>query len=330
MKRSSLLRPRPHLRCEARSIPRGASPRRVAEKLLDGRELLVEDRYGTGADAMEALAELLGPAPREHHARRARERRLREAGGRLFAPIEAGRLALAGARNIGFLEELYPELQAFWLPFPDVQRLSGAWERHRDGVHLAVLGRHVHPYFGTYAPTRTEHLELFATWLSAYEGPRESAIDVGCGCGVLALMLEKAGFERVLATDTNPNAVESLRRERTDRIEVREADLLGGQTAELVVFNPPWLKGEPEDLLDTALYWQPGLFERFFDQALGQRVVLLFSDILGLVQPEVEHPIQAELARGRFRLVQKLRRKVKPTRGRRTKERVEVWELAPS
>ena len=44
------------------------------------------------------------------------------------------------------------------------------------------------------------------------------------------------------------------------------------------------------------------------------------------------HPILSELERGRFKLVQKLQRKVKPAPGkdgrrRRTREKVEVWEL---
>jgi len=63
------------------------------------------------------------------------------------------------------------------------------------------------------------------------------------------------------------------------------------------------------------------------------RIVLLFSNIISLVQPDVPHPLETELARGRLRLVSKIKRKVKPGvdklgRRRRTRERVEVWELA--
>ena len=62
-------------------------------------------------------------------------------------------------------------------------------------------------------------------------------------------------------------------------------------------------------------------------------MVLIFSNIMRLMQPEVAHPIDAELEGSRFRLVQKLQRKVKPSVGpdgrrRRTREKVEVWELA--
>jgi len=91
-------------------------------------------------------------------------------------------------------------------------------------------------------------------------------------------------------------------------------------------------------VLDQALCFQDGLFERLFEQAaerLGPsgRLVIVFSTIIRLVQPEVPHPIDAELEGDRFRLVQRLQRKVKPARGpdgskRRTREKVEVWELA--
>ena len=76
----------------------------------------------------------------------------------------------------------------------------------------------------------------------------------------------------------------------------------------------------------------PVLFERFFDQAQQKltkngTIVLIFSNILTLLRPDIPHPIESELQNGRFELVQKLRRKVKPQKGKRTKEKVEVWEL---
>ena len=157
-------------------------------------------------------------------------------------------------------------------------------------------------------------------------------------------MLCKRGFERVLATDSNPNAIESVRREvrrlSGRPIDLSHCDLLGDDPppADLVVFNPPWTKGSTDGFLDRALYFEDGLFERFFDQAIDRitpdgRIVLLFSNVIRLVQPDVPHPIDAELDRGRLRLVQKLTRRVRPTpdksgRRRKTKEKVEVWELA--
>ncbi len=344
---SKLHRPEPHRLQHTRRVDADTSPERAAGWLLQGDTLRLSDRYGLGLDILEQLLPLLEPpgegAPFAQ--RRAFQARYRQAALRLLAPIRDHRVDLEAAPPVGFLAELYPELSHFALPVVELEDMANAWRRYRDGVHLAVLGQRVHPFYGTYAPTRTAHLELFATWLSGYAGARAVAVDVGTGCGVLALMLARAGFDRVLATDINPNAVESVRRELQRRpepppIEPRLRDLLGQARtqANLIAFNPPWTQGEVHSPLDAALLFEEGLFERFFDQALshlapGGRVVLLFSTIMQLVQPELPHPILSELERGRFVLVDKLQRRIRPKRDdrgirRRTRERVELWELA--
>jgi hypothetical protein len=345
----ALHRPRPLPSPAAPSVDRTTPPGKAAARLLDGEVLVVTDRYGTGAEILARLQSLV-PQPAEdasYEARQGARRAFREASLRLLAPIVDHRLALADAGEIGFLRELYPEIPTFFLPFVQAQELHGAWARYQEGIHLAVLGHRLHPFYGTYAPTRVSHLELFGTWLSQYQGPRTRAVDVGTGCGVLALMLARAGFERVLATDSNPNAVESVARELRRLppalpIDLLHGDLFGGDTApaDVIVFNPPWLKGEVEEPLDGALHFDDGLFERFFEQATARltsagRIALVFSNLIQLVRPDVPHPILTELERGRLRLVSKLHRKVEPSpsrtgRRRRTRERVEVWELARS
>jgi SAM-dependent methyltransferase len=341
-----LHRPQPILERAAERVDQTSDPDRAARALCDGVTLLVTDRYGTGADILERLDRQFLPLPASasFQDRQTQRRRHRDAAMRLHAPIADHNLNLIGARNIGFLKELYPELPAFTLPFIQAQELGGAWTRYVDGVPLAVLGRRLYPFYGTYVPTRTAHLELFATWLQQDQGPRRQAVDLGTGCGVLALMLARAGFQRVQATDHNPNAVESVARELRrvpprPPIELATADLLTLSPAhpDLVVFNPPWIRGEADSLIDQALYYEDGLFERFFNQAAGRlapggRIVLLFSNINELLDQASPHPIRDELQRGRFRLSGQLHRKVKPTQAafgprRRTREQVEIWEL---
>ena len=309
---------------------------------------MLTDLYGTGLSILAQLRALL-PLPAEdagYPARREHRGRYLEVSRRLLVPVRDHRLAPRESPPIGFLEQLYPELRSFVLPFVDALDLRDAWTWYQEGVHLPVLGYRVHPFYGAYVPSRMAHLELLGTWLSQYEGPRGRAVDVGTGCGVLALMLCKAGFGRVLATDNNPNAIESVKRQLTRlatpvAMDLQCGDLLGDdlQPHDLILFNPPWMQGRVEGLLDGALYFEAGLFERFFDQAVarltpGGRLVVVFSNLIQLVQPDTPHPILAELERGRFEQVGKLSRKVKPSpsrsggRRRRTKERVEIWELA--
>ena len=342
-----LYRPEPVMEHDAVAVDRTLTPRKAVARLWKGESLIVTDRFTTGAKILGQMEKLHGQ-PKDgasYEQRQAHRARVRAASLRLLAPISGHRLNLTDARSNGFLAELYPELTEFVLPFAEVQSLRRAWQRYRDGVHLAVLGHRIHPLYGTYAPTRVSHLELFGTWLSQYSGARSRAVDVGTGCGVLALMLCKAGFERVLATDCNPNAVESVAREMRRLPAVPPLDLVCGDLfgddkspADLVVFNPPWMPGRVDGLLDRALVYEDDLFERFFDQAAARltpegRIVLVFSNVIELTQPDAAHPIQSAIDGGRLRLVQKLQRKVKasPSREghrRRTRERVEVWELA--
>lgn len=338
---AALHRPEPVLRHRAQAVDRSVPKAQAAAWLREGRPLIVTDRFGTGLDILEALRVMLEEPGEEagYVAKRSFREAFQSASKHLLAPIVGRRVALPDAPRAGFLSELYPDHADFALPVEDAKVLSSAWEWYERGVHFPVLGYRVHPFYGTYIPARMEHLELFGTWLAKYQGARDRAIDVGTGSGVLALQMAKAGFKQVFATDINPNAIESVARQlrrlpRAPAMELQHADLLGAFRGpfDLIVSNPPWMKGEVGRTLDLAMYFQDGFFERFYDQALqrlapGGRVVFVFSNIIELSQPDVPHPIQTELGRGRFTLVQKLTRRVKPLR-RRTREKVEVWELA--
>jgi SAM-dependent methyltransferase len=338
-----LFRPAPVDPQGAKPVERRHNPLGVARGLLEGRRGVVADHYSTGAEVLAQL-DRLDPAPPQDapfEERRAWQAAHREAALRLLAPVREHRLALGGGRPIGFLEELYPDRPDLHLPFLQLQELHGAWGRYREGVHLPVLGHALHPFFGTYIPRRAEHLEMFAQWLKAYDGPTGHAVDVGTGSGVLAFLAARGGFARITATDTNPNALESVRRDvarRDPRPPIRavEADLFPDDLppADLVVFNPPWLPGTPGEPFDAALEGPADLLERFFGRVVdvlapGGRVVVLWSNIGQLVRPDLAHPLEEEVKRGRLRFDLRGGRRLKRGSGRggkgKTRERVELW-----
>ena len=335
-------RPEPLFQPRADYVDLRRDPDHYARRLSQGEWLRLVDAYGYGADILDALAYGLGPIPNQLTGEELRfeRRRRRSMAAGLLVPVERGAVAIRGVDPIPLLDDLYRDVDRFWLPLVDVQALRTADRRFRQGVLFAVLGHALHPWYGTYAPKRTAHLELFGTWLREYSGARDAAIDVGTGCGVLAFMLARAGFADVRAIDLNPNAVESVRRDlarQPDRpnIRVRESDLLEviRQPADLIVFNPPWIAGAVDDPLDAALFYDHDLFSRFFTQCVdrlnpGGKVVLVFSNVLTLLRPDLPHPIEAELERGRFRLDTRLKRRIRGTDGRKTREKVEVWVLS--
>jgi predicted RNA methylase len=336
-----LYRPAPVDPTGAKPVQQRHDPSGVARGLLEGRRGIVKDHYSTGAEILAQLKKVDPPPPRDatYVDRRAWADAHREAAMRLLAPIRDHKLALGGARPIGFMEDLYPEQPDFHLPFLNVQELHGAWGQFREGVHLNVLGHKVHPFYGVYVPRRTEHLELFGTWLSAYGGDEGHAIDVGTGSGVLAMMLAKKGFARVTATDINPNAIESVRRdvarqETPPPIRAVDADLFApAPPADLIVFNPPWTQGRIDEPFDAALHAAPDLMPRFFEAAgdalaPGGRIVVIYSNIGQLLRPDDPHPLEEEVKLGRFTLEERSGRRLKSRGGKgnkKTREKVEVW-----
>ena len=190
----------------------------------------------------------------------------------ILIEISDHKLTIKKAPSIGWLEKLYPEASNFLLPFPQVQGLNSAWQWYKNGISIPVLRNKLHPYYGTYFPTRFDHLILFDNWLKRYTGPKKSAIDVGVGSGVLSFQMIKYGFQKVFGTDTNPNAIIGLTEfmagtKLSRKIELDFGHLFGvwEKQSELIVFNPPWLpESHNQDKNDPAIYYNENLFPDFF------------------------------------------------------------------
>ncbi len=258
------------------------------------------------------------------------------------------KLVVKKSPSIGWLKKLYPETSDLVLSFPQVQGLNSSWQWYQKGVSIPVLRNKIHPYYGTYFPTRFEHLYLFDNWLKRYTGPKKSAIDVGIGSGVLSLQMIKYGFQKVFGTDTNPNAIIGLadfmgETKLSRKIELDFGHLFGKweKQTELIVFNPPWL---PEihnlDNNDEAIYYNEKLFPNFFEEAkqrlsLEGKLVVIFSNLAQITNVTKEHPIEKELSEGgRFQLEKCYKKRVKTASDKtkrdqhwRSSEEVELWIL---
>ncbi len=376
----------------------------VVAGLMSGTFFLVKDAFPTGLKVLSELKkQVFGgrmSAPDEmggedFQGYRIRRAEFRQASNRLLVPVEQNRIALRKSPDIGWLRELYPEMQNFQLPFPQIQGLNSSWQWFLKGVRFPVLRHEIYPWYGTYFPTRFDHLLLFDEWLKKYRGKKHLAFDIGAGCGVLCFQLLKHGFRHIIATDINPNAVITVRENARhqsvqDRLEAHLSDLFkiwkdddeavhstesvpetkakskrkteaesrliasvktrkksrvndnvnAGKKADLIVFNPPWLPAdEGTGMLDRAIYYEPGLFDRFFADAGDHleeegKLVVLFSNLGRMTGIGEEHPVEEELARfKRYMKVERIERKVVgPSRNirrpdHRKGEFVELWVL---
>ena len=329
---------------------RRMEPQIAIEALVDGYNVLIVDFYSSGLTILNELKKYIKNKHSDQSFQGQRDFRseFRELSHRLLLLVCNNKLTVRKAPEIGWLKTLYPELYEFLLPFPQVQGLNSSWQWYEKGISIPVLDKKIHPFFGTYFPTRFEHLKLFDNWLKRYKGEKKSAIDIGIGCGVLSFLMLKHSFEKVYGTDSNPNAIIGLNEYLNKNKLYSKIDLIHGDLfancnlkTELIVFNPPWLPASHNlEGIDKAIYYDANLFPQFFAEAKKHlkaegRVVLLFSNLAQITKVGECHPIEAELSGGgRFqkelfiqKKVSQASKKTRRNQNWRTSEMVELWVL---
>lgn len=267
----------------------------------------------------------------------------------LVVRIANSQIDLDNAPEIPWLKEYYDPKGEFYLSFADILGMNGAFQWFKNGIQFPGLDYKLHPFYGVYFPTRTEHLKLFDGWLTK-QPPFRYTVDLGTGCGVLTHYMLKNGAEKVLASDIDYNALYSvgidLKRLRLGhKVELGQSDLFNNlrlsDTPSLVVFNPPWIPDSSNSPLDRAMYYHDTFFNDFFASAHKVLpddclLVILFSNFAQVAGITSTHPIKDELANSnRFTLVEKFEKqlKQKPSKRKnwlseiRKKERVELWVL---
>ncbi len=318
--------------------------------LIQGKSILIDEYYNDGISLLKELhihlkRKLPNTTFKEQQAYRSEYQKLSNL---VLLEIVDQKLCAKKSPNIGWLAKFYPENDHFFLTFPQVQGLNSAWQWYENGISIPALRNKLHPFYGTYFPTRFEHLILFDNWLKHYKGSKKSAIDVGVGSGVLSLQMVQHGFQKVYGTDINPNAIVGLTEfmgttKLSRKIELDFGHLFGkwDQQTELIVFNPPWLP-ETHDGggIDDAIYYNKVLFPDFFVAAKKRllpdgKLVLLFSNLGQITNVTKAHPIETELANGnRFKLEKCYKKSVKAASSKtkrdqhwRASEEVELWVL---
>jgi len=320
----------------------------AVEALIEGYYVLVLDFFSSGLKILSSLKrELQTNEDTSYQKQREARERFQKISNRLLLEVDQHRLSVKKAPRIGWFKILYPELETFLLPFPQVQGLNSSWQWYKKGSYIPVLHKKIYPWYATYFPTRYEHLDLFEDYLKQYHGDKTSAIDVGVGSGVLSMQLLKNGFKNIIATDSNPNAIlgmsHYISKKLLKNVDLYHGDLFAGYEgkANLIVFNPPWmpLKREVKGI-DKAMYYDEQLFPRFFEQAAAHlaengKLIMIFSNLAEISQAANKHPIKEELTHGkRYRkellLTQSVAMgsaKTKRDLSHREDELVELWIL---
>jgi release factor glutamine methyltransferase len=158
-----------------------------------------------------------------------------------------------------------------FLSYHFVLRRRITWPTRVAGMRLTVRPTVFHPRYFISS-------ERFAEFIDTLDLNGKQVIDVGTGTGILAIAAARAGAERVIATDINPNAALSVPEnargnEVGDRVTAVCMNLLSGLVAaplfDVIVANVPKHAQEPRDLADRG--WHGGTSHRditpLFDQA---------------------------------------------------------------
>lgn len=331
------------------ALKAGIPFQQLKQHLLSGRYLLAGDTYATTLAFYSWLKKenaARRPIHDFHSARRNKEK-LSELTQLLLIPVADGHVQLRGAPENLWLKSFYPAQQSFLMRFTDFLGLNGAWQWFQKGILFPGLKRRIHPFYGVYFPTRTEHLQLFDQWLSR-QAAFENAVDTGTGCGVLTHYLLKHGCRKITATDINPNALYSVKKDFEHQALQMNVVLKHGSlfdpldevNQQLFVFNPPWIPATSTNSLDRATHYDDGFFTGFFDQAAariksGSLLVLFFSNFAQVAGLTQRHPFVEELGLQRFELVEKLEQPLhQPPSARkdwlsaiRQREKNELWVL---
>jgi release factor glutamine methyltransferase len=166
------------------------------------------------------------------------------------------------------------------LPFPFITRLLGK----ALAVSYRLTGKHRYDDFrlervqgapfvvmpSVFNPKIPRTGEFLASHLdSQLAGGDAEVLDMGTGSGVCAVLAARHA-RRVVAVDLNPEAVRcaginALMNHLEHKIEVRHGDLfapVAGERFDIILFNPPFLRGTPRDDRDRA--WRSNdVAERF-------------------------------------------------------------------
>ncbi|MFP4366922.1 MAG: methyltransferase [Bacteroidales bacterium] len=268
---------------------------------------------------------------------------------KIFVRISHHKIDLEKAPEIPWLKFFYPDRKEFLISLPDILGMNGAWQWYKNGIEYPVINHRIHPFYGVYFPTRTGHLLMFDKWLEKNRDRFVNAIDIGTGCGILSFIMAKHNIKTIHATDINPNAVWSTAQEvrrlgLKGRITVEQAPFFGSleEFGGLAVFNPPWVPGKHNDILDKGIYYEKRFFDQFFidvenKMKPGSTLAIIFSNYAVEAGITDNNPIEYNLKRSKkLILSEKITRQVdeRTTRKSKTwinrireKEQTELWIL---
>jgi len=332
---------------DARESPRALHTRLAADAaiVLTGPYAYVDgvfrycQRFERELIPSETFAHITERGPRQAAFTQARRRKLHRL---LLRAKGADLLEVADPPDTSGLQEWLQQPtgdRTFLIPVRRLQRILTDMRRARDGIDIEGLGGTITILPHVYVPADQSVPAMFTAYEHLIAGQR--VLDLGTGTGVLALLAARLGAASVVATDNNPRAVENARLNAArlaleDTVDVRgPADLFDavrGEMFDVILFNAPWIQGEPQTLYDTANY-DPGyrVLDGFLRAASdhlapGGAVLLQYSNVSQRQGGGSIDHLEATLAANDLRIVSR-RSRARLSRVLGGRERVFLFEI---
>jgi len=189
--------------------------------------------------------------------------------------------------------EFDPYREPFLMPLRRFFRILTDMRRQHEGIFMPAIGDSITVLPHVYVPYDQSVVDLLAEHL-IIDGAAVQVLDMGTGTGILGMIAAKRGAAKVILTDISPNAVENARL-NVQRLGLQQTtevrgpadlfDSVKGEVFDIIIFNPPWILGEPKTLYDEAIYdKEQQIITRFLSQVNDYlsprgRLLLIYSDI---------------------------------------------------
>jgi 16S rRNA G1207 methylase RsmC len=104
----------------------------------------------------------------------------------------------------------------------------------------------------------------------------KTVFDIGCGSGILGIVMAKYGAKKVIMSDVSKPALENTKLNVKkfgfeEVCEIRESDLFSNisEKADIIIWNIPFFVGNPPkgDTISASMIMTPDLFNRFLKEA---------------------------------------------------------------
>ena len=145
---------------------------------------------------------------------------------------------------------------------------------------------------GVFCAAFADGSNLLADCLIQEVRSHETVLDMGTGSGALGILAARSGAS-VVAVDISPIAVNCARdnarlNNLQNTVDVRQSNLFASIRSDekfsLILFNPPFMNGQPSSLLEVAMYDEGyATLTQFFEEfpkylAAKGRVLIVFSE----------------------------------------------------